>query len=121
MRKLTIKRKKSYIGCAMKVNFYIQDELAKEVKADGVTVRKLGAVKNDEECTFDIECEKLILFSVVDDTLAKLIKSGFENPVDVSRVVMDKIEIPEGNEDVMVSGQNKLNLLKGNPFIFDRV
>lgn len=121
MRKLTVKRQKSYVGCAMKVNFYIQDDLSDEVMADGLTFRKLGTVKNDEECTFEIECGKVILFSAVDDTLSKMVKSGYENPVDVSRVVMDKIELPEGSEDIVVSGKNKLNPLKGNPFIFDKV
>lgn len=120
MRKLTVKRQKSMIGCAFKVNLYIQDDLSNEVMVDGLTFRKLEAVKNDSECTFEIECEKLILFSAVDDALSKCIKSGYENPVDVGRVVMDKIVIPEGSEDIVICGKNLFNPLKGNPFVFDR-
>lgn len=120
MRKLTVKRQKSVIGCAIKINLYIQDDLSNEVMADGMTFRKLGTVKNDGESTFEIECGKLILFSAVDDTLSKMIKSGYGSPVDVSRVVMDKIEIPEGSEDIVISGKNQFNPLRGNPFIFDR-
>lgn len=119
MRKLTVKRQKSIIGCATKVNLYIQDDLSNEVVADGFTFRKLGAVKNDAECTFEIACEKLILFSAVDDALSKMIKSEYEKPVDVSRVIMDKIEIPEGSEDIVICGKNQFNPLRGNPFIFD--
>lgn len=88
--------------------------------ADGLTSRKLGAIKNDVECTFEIACEKLILFSAVDDALSKMIKSEYEKPVDVSRVIMDKIEIPEGSEDIVICGKNQFNPLRGNPFIFDR-
>lgn len=120
MRKLTVKRQKSFVGSAIKVNFYIQDDLSNEVTADGLTFRKLGAVKNATESSFEIECGELVLFASVDDALAKAIKSGRENPVDVSRVVMDKIVIPAGNEDIMISGKNKYNPLIGNPFIFDR-
>lgn len=120
MRKLTVRRQKSFVGCAMKVNFYIQDEMSKEVKVNGVTFRKLGALKNETECTFEIACEKLILFSAVDDALSKIIKAGYENPVDVSCVIMDKIEIPAGNEDIVICGKNQFNPIRGNPFIFNR-
>lgn len=120
MRKLTVKREKTFVASAMRVNLYIQDDLSNEVTADGLTFRKLGALKNAAECSFEIECGELVLFASVDDALAKAIKSGRGSPVDVSRTVMDKIVIPAGREDIKISGKSTFNPLKGNPFLFDR-
>lgn len=120
MRKLIVRRQKSVVGSAIKVNLYIQDDLSNEVTVDGLTFRRLGAVKNGTEASFEIECSELVLFASVDDALAKAIKSGYGMPVDVSRAAMDKIVITAGQEDILISGKNKFNPLKGNPFIFNK-
>ena len=55
MRNLTITRRKSFVGCAMKDQIYIRDALAQEIIIDGVPCRKLGDIKNGESKTFQIE------------------------------------------------------------------
>lgn len=119
-RKLIVERQKSFVASIMKINLYIQDGLSNEATAYGLRFRKLGEIKNDTEISFEIECGEIVLFSSVDDTLAKVIKSGYELPVEVSRVIMDKMVIPAGREDIVISGENKFNLLKGNSFIFNK-
>lgn len=106
MRKLTIMRRKSFVGCAMKDQVYIRDEQAAELTIDGVPCRKLGSIKNGEQKTFEIGDEQQQIFLIVD----KLSK----NYCNAS------MAIPEGQEDVSLSGKHYF-VLGSNPFQFDGV
>lgn len=105
MRNLTVKRTKSFVGCLMKMKLYIEDPLFPETTINGVPCRKLGTLKNGEEKTFEIE-EQAAKVYVVADSLSR----GFCN---------DFYEIPDGAEDIFLSGQNKFNPATGNAFRFD--
>lgn len=107
MRNLTIKRKKSAAACLVKMNVYIEDSAAGKVKIDGVPCRKIGTLKNGEEKVFVIDENERKVF-VVEGMSSRY----FCN---------DYYRIPSGQEDVFLSGENTLNLIKGNPFLFDGV
>ena len=107
MRKLTIKRQKSFVGCLVKAKVYIEDAIASETEINGVPCRKLGDLKSGEEKTFEIENTAKKLF-VIADQMSK----GFCN---------EFVNIPEGEDDVYFSGKNHFNPLNGNAFRFDGV
>jgi len=106
MRKLTIKRKKTFTASLMKVKFYISDENSNEITINGINCKKLGEVANGKEVSFEINNDEVVLFSIID----KLSKD-FCN---------DKIVIKAGEEAIVITGKNKLSPFKGNPFIFDK-
>ncbi len=105
MRKLTIKRTKSFVGCAMKVKVYIEDANASDNVINGVSCRLLGKIKSGEERTFEIENREAKVY-VIFDNLSKSYCSEF-------------YQLSEGEEDIFLSGKNYFNPLKGNPFRFD--
>ena len=105
MRNLTITRRKSIAGCAMKVQVYIKDEVAGDLMINNVPCRKLGDLKNKEEKTFCIGTEETVLFVIVDKLSRNLCN--------------DCYTIPAGEEDVALSGRNQFNPFAGNPFCFD--
>ena len=105
MRNLTIKRHKSFVACLAKMWVYIEDPLASETSIGGVPCRKLGSIKNGEEQTFVIGDEAAKLY-VVSDLLAK----NFSN---------DFYELPEGTDDILLTGENRYNPANGNAFRFD--
>ena len=113
MRKLTIKREKSFVGCAMKMQVYIEDATSDELtmtvengeEALQVGCRKIGELKNGEEKTFEIGEDTARVF-VIADKLSK----DYCN---------DCYRLPEGNEDIILSGKNKLNPAAGNAFRFN--
>lgn len=107
MRQLTIKREKSFVGCLMKMKVYVEDASAPELEINGVPCRKLGDIKNGEEKTFEIGNNAMKVF-VIADKLSK----GYCN---------EFVNIPEGEEDVSLSGRPRFNLLNGNAFRFDGV
>ncbi len=107
MRKLTIKRQKSFVGCLVKAKVYIEDTVAPETEINGVPCRKLGDLKSGEEKSFEITNSGAKLF-VIADQMSKNFCNEFVN-------------IPEGEEDVYFSGKNYFNPLSGNPFRFDGV
>ncbi|MBR5273030.1 MAG: hypothetical protein IKU25_06540 [Clostridia bacterium] len=107
MRNLTIKRNKSFVGCANKVKIYIEDNTSDEIVIGGVPCRKLGELKNGKEATFQIDYAERKVFVIVD----KLTKDYCN----------DYYIVPEGYEDVYVTGQNRLDPVKGNAFLFDVV
>ena len=60
MRKLTIKRAKSFVASLTKVKVYIEDQLSNELTINNVPCRKLGNIKNGEEaavCLFTVLSE----------------------------------------------------------------
>lgn len=107
MRRLWITRHKAMAASAMKMKVYIEDPEDGEIDIDGVLCRKLGELKNDQQKHFNIGTEAAKVF-VVADKLSRNLCNEF-------------IQIPEGEEDVFLSGRNYLNPSAGNPFRFDGV
>ena len=105
MRKLTISRKKAYAACMVAMKVYIEDPINQELIIQGVPCRKLGALKNGEAKTFEIS-ETAARVYVIGDKLSR----NYAN---------DYVAIPEGTEDITLSGKNQLNPSAGNPFYFD--
>lgn len=119
MRKLTIRREKSFVGCAAKMKVYISDIESNELemplhtidvdtgeeKDEMISCRKLGEIKNGEEVTFEIGNESAVIFVIADKA-----SRGFCN---------DCYPIKAGDEDVSLSGKNKFNPIAGNAFRFN--
>ena len=105
MRNLTIERRKTFVGCAMKMKVYIEDATSNELVIGGVNCRKLGDVKSGESKTFEV-AESSAKVYVIADTLSRNYCNEF-------------YQLPEGSEDIALSGKNYLNPLAGNPFRFD--
>lgn len=105
MRNLTIKRTKSFVGCLAKMKIYIEDPAASEIMINNVPCRKIGDLKNGEEKTFSIEEHSASIF-VIADRLSK-------------NYCNEYYMLPEGQEDIFLSGKNKFNPANGNAFRFD--
>ncbi|MBR5136811.1 MAG: hypothetical protein IKV30_02155 [Clostridia bacterium] len=105
MRNLTIKRHKSFVGCAVKLKVYIEDPTSNELTISKVSCRKIGELKNGEEKTFQVEEEARKVF-VIADKLSK----DFCN---------EYYQLPESSEDIYLSGKPKYNLATSNAFRFD--
>lgn len=107
MRYLTIQRNKSFVACLMRVKVFIEDPTSSEIKIQGVPCRKIGELKNGEQQTFMIGDEKLRIY-VIADKLSK-------------NYCCDFYEIPEGTDNIFISGSCKYNPLNGNAFRFDGI
>ena len=105
MRKLTIKREKSFVGCLTKMKIYVEDPNSDEIVINDIACRKLGDLKNGEEKTFEIESAALKVF-VIGDKLTK-------------DLCCEYYQLPAGDEDIALAGKNKLNPANGNAFIFE--
>lgn len=105
MRNLTIKRTKSFVGCLVKIKIHIEDPASNEIMINNTACRKIGELKNGEEKTFQIEEHAAKVFVIVDQ-LSKNYCNEF-------------YQLPEGQEDISLSGRNKFNLATGNAFRFD--
>jgi len=105
MRKLTLNRRKSFVGCAVKLKVYIEDATDNDILIDGVPCRKLGEIKNNEEAVFEIGEQEARVF-VIADRITKNYCNDF-------------YRVPAGQEDVALSGKNRFNPFAGNPFWFD--
>lgn len=104
MRNLTIKRTKSFVASLGKMKVYIEDP-AGELLINQAPCRKLGELKNGEEKTFQIGEESARVFVIAD----KLTKNYCN----------DFFRLPEGQEDVYLTGKNRFSLSSGNAFRFD--
>ncbi len=104
MRNLTIKREKSFVGCLVKANVYIHDELTGDTKINGDKCYKLGSLKNGEEKTFTIGDEETKIYVVADKLSMKLTN--------------EVCYIPAGFENVYLMGECKYNPIGGNNFRF---
>ena len=104
MRTLTFKREKTFVGSAGKLNVYIEDPIG-ETEIQGRNCHFLGKVKNGETAQFQIGDGAARLY-VIADQLSKTICCDF-------------YQIPEGSEDVAVSGKCKFNPATGNAFRFN--
>lgn len=105
MRNLTIRRQKSFVACLAKMKIYIEDHSAGEILINNTPCRKIGELKNNEAKTFQIGDEAAKVF-VIADKLSR----NYSN---------EYFQLPEGQEDICLSGKNKYNLASGNPFQFD--
>jgi len=105
MRKLSILRTKSFVGCLAKMKIYIEDPSSDELMINGTPCRKLGVIKNGETKEFEIGDEASKVF-VIADKLSKNYCNEF-------------YALPEGSDDIYLSGKNHYNPAGGNPFLFD--
>lgn len=105
MRKLTVKRTKSFVGCLAKVRVYVENPSSGDFTINNTLCSKLGELKNGEEKTFLIEEHALKVF-VIADKLSKDFCNEF-------------YQLSDGQEDVFLSGQNRFNPAIGNAFRFD--
>ncbi len=105
MRNLTIMRIKSFVGCLGKLKIYIEDATSNEIIINNVPCRKLGELKSGEEKTFQIGDDAAKVFAIFD----KLSKNYCN----------DFYQLPEGTEDIILTGKNHFNPANGNAFRFD--
>ncbi len=54
MRKITVIRKKSFVGMAMKAHVYLSDNTAKKNAINGIPVLEVGHLKNGKSITFEM-------------------------------------------------------------------
>ncbi|MCM1540157.1 MAG: hypothetical protein NC121_02730 [Blautia sp.] len=110
MRRLTIHREKAIAACLMTVKIYITSsavfdmENKKEVMIYGEKYRKLGKLKNGEEKTFLIGEGSAKVFGLYDLP---------------SKSMGDCVSIPEGTEEIRISGRSVFAPSLGNPFQFN--
>ncbi len=105
MRNLTIMRVKSFVGCLGKLKIYIEDATSNEITINNIPCRKLGELKSGEEKTFQIDNNAAKVFAIFDK-----VSKNYCN---------DFYQLPEGEEDIILTGKNKFNPVNGNAFRFD--
>ena len=106
MRKITITRRKTFAGCLAKVLICITDQVTEDTVITTDILTLLGTLKNNSVLEAEIPESPITIVAGYDD---------FGN-----FLLTDLLVIPEGTEDVHLSGIVKLNPTKGNPFIFDQ-
>ena len=107
MRSITIQRRKTFVGCLMKVKVYIEDPTNPELTISGKPCRLLGKIKNGETVTFPIPETASTIF-VIGDKASRNYSS-------------EMLPIAEGSHDIFVSGKITYNTIQGNPFRFDGI
>lgn len=105
MRRLWITRRKALAACAMKMKVYIEDPEAGDLDIAGVMCRRLGELKNGERKMFSVDYGAARVFAIAD----KASRNSF----------YEFCHIPEGRDDVFLSGRNYFQPYSGNPFRFD--
>lgn len=104
MRRLWIHRRKSPAARMTKMKVYIEDPEG-DALINGFLCRQLGELKNGQMRSFSIGSGALRVF-VVADAFSRNLYNEFAL-------------IPEGEEDVVLSGRNVRKSGSGNPFRFD--
>ena len=104
MRNLTIQREKTFVACLMTMKIYIEDNANGNVMIDGVYCHKIGELKNGESKTFEIASESAKVFVIADQLSRNYCNEYYQ--------------LPEGEEDITLSGKNSFNLTTGNAFCF---
>ena len=107
MRKLSITRTKSFVGCLVSIKIYVEDAFHNEMMINGVPCRKLGEIKNGQTQTFVIDNDAVKVFAV-----AGAVSKNY---------CYDYYPIPAGEADVVLTGKNHYHPGAGNPFRFDGV
>jgi hypothetical protein len=105
MRKLTITRRRTFVGCAGKLKVYVVDNLHNDLDVCGESCRLIGTLKNGETKSFDIDENKGRVYVLFD--------KASRNWCNDSR------PIPEGKDDVALTGICKFNPFAGNAYRFD--
>lgn len=104
MRKLTITRAKSFVGCLGTMKVYIEDAEG-DTKICDTACRKIGEMKNGETVSLEISEDAAKLYVIADKLSADYCN--------------DCYQIEAGCEDISLTGRNKLNPAVGNAFRFD--
>ncbi len=104
MRKLTVRRNKAFAASAAVMHVFIEDHEQGTMLVNKIPCRRLGMLTNNSEQSFEIDDRSRRLFVV-------------QNPTSKS-TYQEAYAIPEGSDDVYVSGRNYFRGL-GNPFYFD--
>ena len=103
MRKLTIKRKRSFIECASKIYLYVQcAEEERTHKFDDIAYKEVGLFKNGSTVTLNIG----------DEETAVMVMSSTMQSMAI---------VPAGTDDVSLLAAPKYNPMQGNPFIISIV
>jgi len=105
MRRLTIIRQKSFVACLSKTKIYVEDADSRDLVIKGVQCRYLGSVKNGETVSFEIGDSGAKLFAIAG-------KSSKE-------YCNELYVLPEGSEDITLSGKHQYDPSSGNAFRFD--
>ena len=105
MRQLTVTRRKKFAASLAKIKFYIEDPENGDTDITGVRARKLLELKNGETQSIGIGDNAARLFAIA-------------GPASKDWCV-DVYNIPEGSENIELTGQNMFNLANGNAFRFD--
>lgn len=105
MRKLTITRRKTFVGALGKLKVYIVDNLHNDLDVCGESCRLIGTLKNGETKSFDID--------PVEGRVYVLFDKASRNWCNDSR------PIPDGDDDVTLTGICKFNPFIGNAYRFD--
>lgn len=105
MRRLWIERRKAAAASLVAMKVYIEDPENGDTTINGVLCRKLGLLKNGRKAHFTIGEEAGKVFVVADKASRNLYN--------------EFVQLPEGREDIFLSGRNYLQPFSGNPFRFD--
>ena len=111
MRKITVNRKQSLIGCTGTVLIYTIDKMQfdkiieeeKDITIDQCVF--VGSIKNRSYLKFEITYDEIVIFSAYDNLGLFKVHSA--------------IIIPEGKEEIILNGKVKFNPARGNPFVFE--
>lgn len=107
MKTVTIRRNKTFVGCAAKLKVYLEDPNGTDLEIDNHPLRKLGELKNGEEKSFEIpesDLDRRLYIAV--DKMSREICNDF-------------YVIPAGEGDLSLSGKCHFNPAIGNAFRFD--
>ena len=105
MRNLTILRRKKFTGCLVSLKVYIENQASTELVINDTPCSFLGEIKNGEEKIFQIDDVARKVYVIADVT-----SRNYCN---------DMYQLPEGSEDIYLSGGCQSNFVSGNAFLFD--
>lgn len=105
MRKLTIKRKESYIEALSMLNIYIEDPVAGDRIINGTRCKYLGAWGNGDIRAFMIGDRETKVFAIEENKRQDVCDEYYD--------------LPAGTENVILSGQNCIDVDEGTGFRFD--
>ncbi len=105
MRKLIIKRHKTFVACIGKIKIYMEDNQNGNLDIRNIKCIKLGELKNGEEKEFEIPNEEIKIFAIWDKMSRNLYN--------------DMYIVPKSEFDFHLYGKAYYNPTNGNPFRFD--
>lgn len=106
MKNITITRNKTFVACLAKLNVYICDGSdVCDLEIDGHKCKHYGKLKNGETKTFEVPDTATRVYVTADK-----LSSGYCNDVYI---------LPEGVEEITLTGKCKLSFATGNAFRFD--